>query len=694
MIGNGAPQSKADTASHVPVPLSRLIVFLVLIVLGNEVGRALQYPQVGTAVVFLPYAILTAALVVSPRDHWPWYVLTAAVAHFTNWPQWPLTWVALTDVANIVRALTAACLLRWLFRDRPRIDSVRTLALFVAIAVVLAPAIGAVIGAANVVLHGESENFSRPWRAWFVSNALTGLTMLPPLIAAFAYAVGIYRWRMVPARVVEGAMLTIVLSTTAGLVFMTGVGRHHLALLYAPLPALIWAALRFGVGGAGAALMAVTATAIWSADRGLGPFPSISPDDNVLTLQLFVLLTTVPVLCLAAIATARQTVVALHNALLSSVQHHMAILDANGVVLEVNESWRRLAETVDDKGIDAARVGEPYLPDVSSDVSSSGMMAAVRAGLKSVLSGERRRFEIELDDDHVGRDASYAMAIEALERSEGGAVVTRTDITARRQAEREVEEQRRTLSHLTRVGMLGQLSGAFAHELNQPLTAIRSNAETALHLLRRQASNNEDLTEILQDIVADDERAAEVIRRLRSLLKRGDRQLQAVRATDLIADVRALARAELISRQIELRATVDPGVPLLWGDKVQLQQVLLNLILNGCEAMAGTRGASRQLLVTASSEAKLVHLSIRDFGTGIAPELMGRLFEPFVTTKSDGLGLGLSISRTIVTAHGGRLWAENNADGGATVHFVVPSTVSRGITAPAIASVLARYHQP
>jgi C4-dicarboxylate-specific signal transduction histidine kinase len=125
-----------------------------------------------------------------------------------------------------------------------------------------------------------------------------------------------------------------------------------------------------------------------------------------------------------------------------------------------------------------------------------------------------------------------------------------------------------------------------------------------------------------------------------------------------------------------------------------LQQVLLNLILNGCEAMASTRGASRQLVVTASTEARLVQLSVRDFGTGIPPELMGRLFEPFVTTKSDGLGLGLSISRTIVTAHGGRLWAENNADGGATVHFVVPSTASRAIASPAIASVLARYHQP
>lgn len=693
MSNSGAREPGDDTASTARVPLSRLALFSVLVLAGNEVGRVLKYPDVGSAVLFLPYAILTAALVVSPRRDWPWYIVAAAAAHLTNWPQWSLSWVLLADVANIVRALTAAMLLTWLFRDRPRIDNLRTLALFVAFAVVLAPAAGAAIGAANVVLHGASDSYIRPWRAWFVSNALTGLTMLPPFIVAFGYVTGIYRWRLERGRVIEAAVMFIALAATSGLVFMTGIGRHHLALLYAPLPVLIWAALRFGAEGAGAALMMVTAAAIWSVDRSLGPFIETSADNNVLMLQLFVLLTTLTVLCLAVVATARQSVVELHNALLSSVQDHVAILDARGIVVEVNESWRRFAHTATHGGIDDARVGKAYLPDSHAGATEHRAAADIRAGLTSVLKGARRRFELEFDDERHGRRVSYAIAIETLERSEGGAVVTRADITARREAEREVEEQHRTLSHLTRVGMLGQLSGAFAHELNQPLTAIRSNAEAALHLLRRQASNPEDLTEILQDIVADDERAAQVIRRLRSLLQRGDRQLQAVDAAALVSDVSALARTELIARRIDLLATVAPGVPPIWGDKVQLQQVLLNLILNGCEAMAGTRGPGRQLVVTASTESKLVQLSVRDFGTGIAPELMGRLFEPFVTTKSDGLGLGLSISRTIVTAHGGRLWAENHADGGATLHFVVPSTASRGITSPAIASVLARYQQ-
>jgi integral membrane sensor domain MASE1 len=147
--------------------------------------------------------------------------------------------VLLADVANVVRALTAAVLLTWLFGGRPRFNSVRTLALFIVFAVVLAPAAGATIGAANAVLHGASNTYGRTWTAWFVSNALTGLTILPAFISAFAYVAGIYRWRTDRDRVIEATLLTLTLVGICGLLFMTAVGRQHLALLYAPLPVLI-----------------------------------------------------------------------------------------------------------------------------------------------------------------------------------------------------------------------------------------------------------------------------------------------------------------------------------------------------------------------------------------------------------------------------------------------------------------------
>ena len=268
------------------------------------------------------------------------------------------------------------------------------------------------------------------------------------------------------------------------------------------------------------------------------------------------------------------------------------------------------------------------------------------------------------------------MTAEALERSAGGAVITRANITARRRAQLEVEEQREAVRHLSRVALLGELSGALAHELGQPLASILTNAQAAGRVLRRRGVEAEKLTETLEDIVQDivdeDRRASEVIHRLRALFKRGETRFQEVNAAELARDVLELAHAELIIRRVTATSAVEPGLPPVQGDLVQLQQVLINLILNACEAMADTRVPDRWLaLIVRRVPDNSVQFSISDRGTGIPAGILGRLFEPFVTTKANGLGLGLAISRTIVAAHGGRLWAENNAHGGASVHFSI-----------------------
>ena len=323
-------------------------------------------------------------------------------------------------------------------------------------------------------------------------------------------------------------------------------------------------------------------------------------------------------------------------------------------------------------------VGDDYL-EACRSAADRGDATAVRAlaGIERVLSRESRRFEMEYDDDRDGRRERYALSLEALARPDGGAVVTRANVTARRQALMQIEEQRRELSHLARVAVLGQLSGALAHELNQPLTSISSNAEAARRMLKRQPPDLEELDEILGDIASEDHRAAQVIRRLRALLKRGDTHLQPMDTKELISEVLELAHAELITRRVRATALVAPDLPPVLGDRVQLQQVMLNLILNACEAMTSTDAPDRRLTLIANADARNnVLISIRDCGTGIPPALLERLFEPFVTTKPEGLGLGLSISRTIVAAHGGRLWAENNADRGATVHCLLGSAPS------------------
>ena len=397
-------------------------------------------------------------------------------------------------------------------------------------------------------------------------------------------------------------------------------------------------------------------------------------------LQLFVLLTAIPVLCVAVTSSARQEVVQLHRALLASLHDHIAILDGRGVVLEVNDAWRRFAESDEVALYKRVLAGDRYL-DALRDAAERGDTGAARVlpGVTDVLSRTRDRFEVEYDLDRSGRLERYQLNVEALERADGGVILRRTDLTARREAEIEVEEQRRLLSHLSRVSVLGQLSGALAHELNQPLTSIASNAEAALLLLGKRPRDLKEIEAILRDIAADDQRAAQVIRRLRALLKRGETRVQSIDTNELVGEVLELARMEMITRGVTATTKVDPDVPPVLGDRVQLQQVLLNLILNACEAMATIPPAERRLELGVKAGAlNYVRFSVRDRGTGIAPTLMERLFEPFVTTKAEGLGLGLSMSRTIIAAHGGRMWAENNADRGVTVHFLLSASVAEG----------------
>jgi signal transduction histidine kinase len=563
-------------------------------------------------------------------------------------------------------------------------------------AVLVAPAVGATIGAANLVWLGASPSYWRPWAAWFLSNALTGLTILPGLLVATRLPA---RWRHIridPFRLAEAMALTLALAVTctgAFLLRMPSLGMLTW-LLFAPVPLLMWAARRFGHGGASLALTAVAGAAIWAADQGTGPFSSRSTDDNVLSLQLFMLITALPVLCIAAIGGAGRAAVQLYRALLASLQDHVAILDARGIVLEVNDSWRRFAEGEHVCPLDRVRAGDDYLAACREALlslqhlgrSDDTKVAPALAGAESVLSGACRCVEVEYEQGDDATREWYTIRMEALERPDGGVVVTRANVSARHRAQIELEERRREVTYLARLSVLGQLSGALAHELRQPLSSILANAEAGQRLLERQPLDVGELSEILRDIATDDQRAAQVIASLRSLLKRGTAHVRPVDTESLLRDVLALARAELLTRRVTVIADVAPDLPPLLADAVQIQQVLLNLILNACEAMSNLPVADRKLLLAAATTVTgNVRLSIRDRGSGIPPALIERLFDPFVTTKPEGLGLGLSIARTIVAAHGGRIWAENNAGGGATIYceFVsVPANDAAPTLAP------------
>jgi C4-dicarboxylate-specific signal transduction histidine kinase len=252
------------------------------------------------------------------------------------------------------------------------------------------------------------------------------------------------------------------------------------------------------------------------------------------------------------------------------------------------------------------------------------------------------------------------------------------DVTERKKAEVELTQQRNEFAHLARVMTLSELSGSLAHELNQPLAIILTNAQAAQRLLAQQPPDLAEVRDILADIVSEDERAGEVIRRLRALLKPGQTQRLPLSVNEIIEDVLRIARSDLIGRGVTVHTALAESAPQVLGDRIQLQQVLLNLILNGSDAMAGNPPAHRHLTLETVHRDGWVRISVADAGCGL-PSEPERIFQPFYTTKKDGLGLGLPICRSIVSAHHGRLWAEPNVATrcGAIFHVELPAPAER-----------------
>jgi signal transduction histidine kinase len=257
----------------------------------------------------------------------------------------------------------------------------------------------------------------------------------------------------------------------------------------------------------------------------------------------------------------------------------------------------------------------------------------------------------------------------------------RESAEATRLALEQTLELRASLAHAGRVSLLGQLASALAHELSQPLGAILRNAEAAEIMLKDAAPDTEELRAIVDDILRDDHRASGVIDKLRSLLGKGELARQPIALSVVISDVLALVKADAATRRITLELELEPALPKVLGDRIHLQQVLLNLIVNAMDALAELDGPDRRVRVSARVlDAAAVEVRVCDNGPGIPADRLGRLFEPFYTTKAAGMGMGLPVSKTIIEAHGGKLTAENRPAGGACFCFTLQVTHSATLT--------------
>lgn len=649
--------------------------------LGVHAGFALTSEHAPVALLWPPNAVLLAALLLSQPRTWPVLIAVTLPSHVLAEmsADVPFSMVLLWFVSNVAEALIGACAIRGYLHRAPQFDRFRDLVVFLIGAPLLGTFVSSFLDTAFVAAIGwRYSDFWTVWRTRLLSNVLATLALVP-LIVHLAQTGGRFTRHRTLRDSVELVVLLTGLWGTCALVFLQAHPEtDHLLRPYMTLPFLIWAAMRLSVSGVSLCVASVAAFALGGMLLGRGAFALGEPLAAVMELQVFLIISAVSLL--------------LQSVSLSELRNARHVAVWRGERLQLALRAARM-------GIWDWEVGSPRLiwssstddlagQELQSETTMTRMLerihpddrVRVSAAFAAVSNGvDHLEVEFRWAGD-VGNDSGWAAAIgKVSQRGAGRRLLgVHIDVSERKRQELQVQEQREQLSHLSRVAMLGELSGALAHELSQPLTAILANAQAARRRLLQGLVDEVsvgEVQEIVGDIITENKRAAQVIRRLRALFARGTSDAAPVDINECVLDVLALAHSDLVARNITAEVRLAPNLPDVWADRIQLQQVLLNLILNACDAMRDNSPGERYLRIsTRLTEDDEIGIEVCDRGTGLGN--LERIFEPFYTTKDHGLGLGLAICQTIVGAHRGRLWASNNSDRGATLHIALPLQTS------------------
>ena len=549
-------KKKAESSGRIA-----LQVFLtgVAYYVATEIAWALCFPNSKVSLLFPPHAVLIVILLLVPVRHWWAYTLATVIGHFiaTQQAHWPVLYALHCEAFDAVQNVLVAAGIRLFIKSPLNRITLRDALVFVLIAVIIVPFGTAFWGAAFTISNGFGTNYWVEWRNLGISNGVTAVVLVPALLLVANRLSG-RGGRVTPIRMIEGSLLGLGIVVVGTYVFanLPSGPETSPALLYAPIPLLIWAALRFGLSGISAAMLVVTFEAIWGAMHGHGPFLQQSPAENALALQMFLIVTGTPLMFL------------------------------------------------------------------------------------SVL----------LEDDRRSQQALH-------------------------EVEDDARRHREQINLLSRVSLLGEMTASLAHELNQPLSAIISNANAGMRYIERGKDDPARLRDILGDVESDANRAYDIIRNVRNTIKKGDPARRQIDLNELVTNVAHVVRPDAVGYSCEVETSLAKDLPPIEGDPVQIQQVLVNLVSNALDAMQQTPTGRRKVEIsTAGKGDSEVRLSVRDHGSGIRTEVHDRLFDQFFTTKDHGLGMGLAIVRSIVEAHGGKIHAENVADGGACFYFTLPVT--------------------
>jgi two-component system sensor kinase FixL len=655
--------------------------------LGVRIGLAFTPVDSAVSLLWPPNAIVLAALLFFPPRLWIWPLLAVLPAHVIAEVSMgvPLAMAACWYVSNVSEALLGAGILFYFLGEAPRFDRVRHVALYLVAAVLCAPVLSSFLDAAFVALVGwrYEGDYWAVVRSRLPSNALAAL-IVPPFALMARDSTRLLR-SVSPVRWLEAALLLSALGAVSFVVFHQPRSPDEAAVyVYAPLPLLVWAALRTGAAGVSASIAVLALTAITGTLGRMGPFVLMpSAAISILSLQIFLIVAAGTLMLMAA------ALAELHKARTAALRSRARLSLALNAARLGTWEWRMNSGRITwhfagrwGPILSGTLASQAELIDAAHPSDRARLLAAARAAREQGEDGDVEwRFQCN------GR-VRWIRALGKVQRDAAGRprsmIGICVDVTARRNQQMEHRSQREKLAHLTLAATVGELAGTLAHEMSQPLAAIMLNATVAQQEAQKPNPDLPELRAIIADIVADDQRAADVIHRLHALLPRGPIERESVQVADCINDILALEHSDLIARNVVVELDIEPQLPRVIAAQAQLQQVLLNLIVNACQAMAAVAGP-RQLRIAARRVSGEVHVAVSDNGTGV--EDFERIFEPFFSSHQHA-GLGLSIARSIVVAHGGRLWGVNNAAAGATfcIALPVPTAADEAADAAAVTS--------
>lgn len=653
-------QALAGPTKHL---LQQLAVTLGFVVFA-QLGGLFELPDGNVALVW-PAAGLALAVTyrLGPR-----YLLGVAVGAVSAYL---LKGSAVAPAAALSGGTVAGAYLgAWLLR-RGKVDSAGSRlpdVLWMLAALSLAAAASSLVGAAATHLAGlpERPGFARLWWICWVADAVGGLLVLPLLLSWWNPT---RRLRQLSRRVESWLALVATVATTWVIyadVLPAGLAMAR-PLSYLVFPLFIWAAVRLGMRPVSLLLFVHAATAVSYTAAGGGPFATGSLTESVLALHSHLAMLSISILLLTAAMSERNANEAAlrerearYRLLVENQTDFLLKTDPDGLILFVSPSFCDLLGASEQD-----LIGRPC-----ADLLTADRDTADQAWRALMAPPYACYLEQPLTTATGQRWIGWAAKSVVEDGAVQAVVAVGRDITDRRAAEDKARQHLQELAHVSRIGAMGELAAGLAHELNQPLCAITSFSQACQRLLGADA--DPEVRNAMARVAANATRAGDIIRQMRAFVRKDGPSLEIVDINALVEETAGLTRTDVRHHGAQLELDITPGLPAVNVAPIQVQQVLVNLIRNALEAMAGTDPAARRVRIcTRLNRDGLIEVSVADTGPGLPAGLMDQVFEPFATTKAGGMGLGLSISRSIIESHGGGLTARTASSGGAEFRFTL-----------------------